>query len=404
MVVGVLTCSYPRFAGDAAGSFVADDVRRLTEQGCAVEVIAAGDGRAGVTRAREGAVTVTRIDSGLLAAGALFYGDGAPEALERRGSRAWLEAAHFTAALCREVRAAAVRWDAVVSHWLVPCALSAIAAAPRLRHRSVAHSGDIALLERIPFGRALARWLAGSGAELTFVSEDLRRRFAVLAGRVVGRVELLAPDARLFHPVSADARRAARERLGFARPTVLSVGRLVPIKGFDLLIDARCRRSSPRPTSRFWAPVRRRPRLRAQARQRGVRLRLPGFVPRHQVATWLAAADLYVQPSRVLPSGRTEGLPVATLEALAVGLPVIASRSGGLAELAAHHGRVSFCAPNDLASLRAALTATGIGRAALVLRMQRMIQQSGTRGSLVLPGRFHHVPATTSRGTDVKAV
>jgi glycosyltransferase involved in cell wall biosynthesis len=86
------------------------------------------------------------------------------------------------------------------------------------------------------------------------------------------------------------------------------------------------------------------------------------------VPEWLAAADLYVQPSRVLPSGRTEGLPMATLEALAVGLPVIASRSGGLAELASQGRRVSFCAPNDIASLRACLDASGIGGGVPVVR------------------------------------
>ena len=362
MVVGVLTCSYPRFAGDAAGSFVADDVRRLTDSGCAVDVVAAGQGPTGVTHTREGRVTVTRIGGGALRAGALFYGDGAPETLERRGARAWMQAAHFTAALCHEVRAAASRWDAVVSHWLVPCALSAIAAAPGLRHRGIAHSGDVALLERLAFGRSLARWLADSGADLTFVSEDLRRRFVALAGRRVGRVEPLAPDARLFHPVSALEHAAARRRLWLERPTVLSVGRLVPIKGFDLLIDAVADGlpgagvavvilgAGPEEAS-----------LRAHALRRGVALRLPGLVPRDQIPEWLAAADLYVQPSRVLPSGRTEGLPMATLEALAVGLPVIVSRSGGLAELDGRGGRVSFFAPNDVTSLRTALLASGIG-------------------------------------------
>ena len=143
---------------------------------------------------------------------------------------------------------------------------------------------------------------------------------------------------------------------------MLSVGRLVPIKGFDLLIDAVADGlpgadvavvilgAGPEEAS-----------LRAHALRRGVALRLPGFVPRDQIPEWLAAADLYVQPSRVLPSGRTEGLPMATLEALAVGLPVIASRSGGLAELDGGGGRVSFFAPNDVASLRAALVASGIG-------------------------------------------
>jgi glycosyltransferase involved in cell wall biosynthesis len=52
---------------------------------------------------------------------------------------------------------------------------------------------------------------------------------------------------------------------------------------------------------------------------------------------------------------------MATLEALAVGLPVIVSRSGGLAELDDSGGRVSFFAPNDVASLRAALLSSGIG-------------------------------------------
>ena len=70
MVVGVLTCSYPRFAGDSAGSFVADDVRRLADGRLRVEVVAAGQGPAGVTHTREGGVTVTRIGGGALRAGA----------------------------------------------------------------------------------------------------------------------------------------------------------------------------------------------------------------------------------------------------------------------------------------------------------------------------------------------
>src|SRR5262249_43289082 len=153
--------------------------------------------------------------------------------------------------------------------------------------------------------------------ELTFVSEDLRRRFAALAGRRVGLVEPLPPDPRLFRPASAAERVAARRRLWLQRPTVLSIGRLVPIKGFDLLIDAVADGlpgadvavvilgAGPEEAS-----------LRAHALRRGVALRLPGFVTRDQIPEWLAAADLYVQPSRVLPSGRTEGLPTATLEAL----------------------------------------------------------------------------------------
>jgi glycosyltransferase involved in cell wall biosynthesis len=73
------------------------------------------------------------------------------------------------------------------------------------------------------------------------------------------------------------------------------------------------------------------------------------------VATWMAGADLYVQPSRPLHSGRTEGLPVATLEALAAGLPVLASATGGLAELPYGPPRLRLVPPGDPAALAACL-------------------------------------------------
>jgi colanic acid/amylovoran biosynthesis glycosyltransferase len=77
-----------------------------------------------------------------------------------------------------------------------------------------------------------------------------------------------------------------------------------------------------------------RPALAALAARARVDLHLPGAVDRRAVADWMAAADLYAQPSVVLPNGRGEGTPLAVREALAVGVPVIASAVGGLGELA----------------------------------------------------------------------
>jgi glycosyltransferase involved in cell wall biosynthesis len=75
------------------------------------------------------------------------------------------------------------------------------------------------------------------------------------------------------------------------------------------------------------------------------------------VGAWLRAADLYAQPSRTLPNGRSEGLPVATLEALALGLGAVVSDSGGLAELPARRADVSVVPAGDVSALAAALRA-----------------------------------------------
>jgi glycosyltransferase involved in cell wall biosynthesis len=64
-----------------------------------------------------------------------------------------------------------------------------------------------------------------------------------------------------------------------------------------------------------------------------------------------------VQPSRPLPSGRTEGLPVATLEALSLGLPVVASATGGLRELPHAPPRLRLIPADDPAALAACLGA-----------------------------------------------
>jgi len=62
----------------------------------------------------------------------------------------------------------------------------------------------------------------------------------------------------------------------------------------------------------------------------------------------LRTAAVVVVPSRVLPSGRVEGAPLIALEALAAGVPVVASAVGGLVELPGVH-RVPPDEPRELA-------------------------------------------------------
>jgi glycosyltransferase involved in cell wall biosynthesis len=329
MIIGLVTTSFPRQAGDYAGSFIGDRARCLLAQGHDVHVLAAGDGHPTREIVHE-RLTVTRLGAGH----ALFYGAGAPEVLERGGGAAWFEAVRFSVALAAAVRAHAPRVDLLESHWLVPSTLAALAGAPGGRHRAYAHSGDVALLERIPFGRAIARRFVDAGVGLRFVSDDLRSRFAALAGAPgpVGAVAPLVPFVGEWPP-RAGVDIVGRRRLGLAGPTILAVGRLVPIKGHDRLLRACARVQSAGKAETLEVVILgdgpERARLGRLADELGVQLRLPGFVPRSEVARWLRASDVFVQPSISLPNGRSEGAPFATAEARAVGIPVLVESDVG---------------------------------------------------------------------------
>jgi glycosyltransferase involved in cell wall biosynthesis len=288
-----------------------------------------------------GHVSIWRVPSPLLPGGApLFYGTGAPEALEQvdapSASVAFAGALSFAAAFrSRAASLARARaWTALEAHWLVPSGVVAALVAPDLPRVCWVHSGDVALLERLRGrgGRTLARWLSRQGGELRFVSEDLRRRFGTLAGQLVGETTALPLPREMFPPSSPTARASARAALGVSGRCILTVARLVPIKGIDLLIDA-CAEVPPPFDLVIVGDGPAREALELQARSRAVPARFVGQRPRDEVARWLTAADVYVQPSRRLPSGRTEGMPTAVREALAVGVPVVATRTGGLSAL-----------------------------------------------------------------------
>jgi glycosyltransferase involved in cell wall biosynthesis len=358
--LGVVTTSYPRDGEDGAGTFVADRVSTLLAEGHDVDVIAAaGAGSPGfseVVTPTQGHLTITRLAACVGEAPDLFARAGAPEALEAGAFIERLAALRFTVALAAEVRARSGHWSRVESHWLVPSALVVASGAPDLPHTATAHSGDVALLERIPFGRSMARVLVASGARLVFVSESLRRRFAALTGGPSGTVEGLPVPGALFSPATRPDL-DLRASLGVVGPTVVGVGRLVPIKGFDLLVRACAPRHAHEERIRLAlvgdGPERE--RLRRLAEGLEVDLHMPGHVSRDEVGAWLRAADLYAQPSRVLPNGRTEGLPLATLEALATGLPAVVSESGGLAELGGRAPDVRIVPAGDVGALRSAL-------------------------------------------------
>jgi len=143
------------------------------------------------------------------------------------------------------------------------------------------------------------------------------------------------------------ARRALRIETAL---TVVAVGRLSREKGHDLLIDA-CAALPPWLRERTLVLIAgegpERAALMRRAAAGGVRLRLDGF--QHDIRAWYAAADVFVLPSR------SEGSPNVLLEALAAGCVVVASRVGGVPEIAEDGGSAALVAPDDTPAMSAAI-------------------------------------------------
>jgi glycosyltransferase involved in cell wall biosynthesis len=148
---------------------------------------------------------------------------------------------------------------------------------------------------------------------------------------------------------------ATRDRA--AALEILSIGSLQPYKGFRHLVDAlrllrerglvfRCRIIGAGPTETEL-------RRRIAAADLDGTVELLGARTQQQVAELLSTAHCYVQPSIVTSSGKTEGLPVALMEALACELPVVASDVGGVSELV-RPGRTGVLVPAADASALAA--------------------------------------------------
>jgi colanic acid/amylovoran biosynthesis glycosyltransferase len=95
---------------------------------------------------------------------------------------------------------------------------------------------------------------------------------------------------------------------------------------------------------------------RARAREVAERVRLRGALPWEDVRATLAEARVFALASVRLPSGRMEGIPVALMEAMASGVPVVATRLSGIPELVQDGVTGVLVEPGDATAMADAIT------------------------------------------------
>ena len=292
MKVVVLTTSYPRFAGDAAGRFVADAVERLRGRGVDVEVVSPASFRHF----------------------GLAYGAGVAGNLRRRP---WLTLALplFLATFARASRRAARDADVVHAHWLPS---GAVALATRRPVVLTVHGTDLELARRArPLARAIVRRMSVVLAVSNALADDVREHGARDVRVVPNGVELPEHVGEEAEP-----------------PEILFAGRLSEEKGILELVEAA------------------RGHRLVVAGDGPLRARVPharGWLPPDELASLYARAAIVACPSH------REGFGVACAEAMAHGRAVVASDVGGLRDLVVD-GETGVLVPRrDVPALRGAI-------------------------------------------------
>jgi len=240
--------------------------------------------------------------------------------------------------------------------------LGALGPALGLPYGVVVHGAEVTLPARMPGSRPVLRRVLRGAVSVVAAGGYPAAEATRLAGRGLP-VQVVPPgvDVDRFRPLSPEDKRRARADAGLPVDGRLVVGmsRLVPRKGFDVLIAAAALLSPTRPdlTVALAGAGRDHPRLERLITATGAPVRLLGFVADAAMPALLGSADVFAMPCRSRWGGlEQEGFGIVFLEAAACGVAGVAGASGGSHE-AVESGQTGFVVsrPGDPVAVAGAL-------------------------------------------------
>lgn len=295
-----------------------------------------------------------------------------PYIVDAKGSFNW----RFLREMLRIIRIE--RIDVIQSHLLgsnVYCAMAGlIARKPVIAtfHGMV----DVGPNERF---RGAKLWLMNRGVRrFVAVSKSLRDAIDREGLLDPARCEIIYNGIDLSRYGRTDSH-ALRDRLGLDRDAILigSLGNVRPAKGYDLLIRAARRVIDHHPNAHF--VIAGDPKTSLQKKLDALAAELGVSAQIHFIGFCNDSAGYLAQLDYFLLTSTTEGLSIATIEALATGLPAVVTRCGGPEEIVRPDHDAVMVEPNEAA------IAEGVLR---LLGDDELARRLGERGTETAKGRF----------------
>jgi glycosyltransferase involved in cell wall biosynthesis len=252
--------------------------------------------------------------------------------------------------------------EAVLAYWVHPDGEAAIRAAKLAGVRSavIAGGSDVLLITNdVSRRRRVLDVLENIDSVIT-VNQDLKTRVRDM-GIPADKIHVWGQgvDEAIFYPGD---RLAARRKLGIGEqgPVLLWIGRLVPVKGVEVLLEGAAKLRAAGGEFRLFlvgdGPLRKQLEADCAARNLSDIVTFVGSREPAELGDWYRAADLFVL------SSWSEGLPNVLRESLACGTPFVASQVGGISEIAGETNRLFPAGDSQaLADQIAASLASGQG-------------------------------------------
>lgn len=334
-----VTHNYPRWPGDVSGSFLLSLAREQRALGHQVSVLAPHAAGASGREELPPGVHVVRYRYGSDSQETLTYTGTMHERVLASWRARW-RLLRLLFALRRAVRTALRERciDIVHAHWWFPNALALWPWPGRPPLVVTSHGTDLFLLGGTPLLAPLARTALRRAAMVTTVSTALAARVRAL-GVPAERVDVIPMplDAGAYgdpHAPHPDARPFDAEREAHH---VLFVGRLTAQKGAADLVEAMAQvvreRSQVHLTVIGDGPERSALAERVERLGLEKHVRFLGVRTGAEVATFYRRASVLVVPSTTGARGEQEGFGLVAVEGMAGGVPVVATRSGGLTDI-----------------------------------------------------------------------
>ena len=318
--------TFPRYKGDTEPRFILDLARYLNEYAEVTVLVPAAPGAAdrelldGVSVIRYHYFPIHSLET-------LCYPGAIVPRIREKRVRALLVPWLFIA-LYRNLRKMRDDYDIVQANWLIPQGI--VQSFIKKPYIVTGHGGDVTSLNKGLLKKLKKKCLKNAYG-VTAVSEPLMQVLNEIHENPKQAVIPMGCDTKIFG-------REFRKENYFnqnSRKVILFVGRLAEKKGVCYAIEAMRYVDNAMLVIAGDGPLRN--ELTAQAdelyKETGKEIVFIGAKTHEQLKEIYASADIFVMPSVTAKDGDKEGFGLVMLEAFASGLPIVASRSGGIVDL-----------------------------------------------------------------------